>query len=444
MTGDEQIVQLDPTDILADDNSRFSLKAQRTDALAANILTTGGVLSPVEVEAIEGAKKAPHYRLTAGFYRHAAVGLLNTRDKAGLTLPAIVRAPADALERLTHQITENVEREDMSPMDTAVAIKRLIDAGVSKPDVRKTFARPGVNRNVKKGGTAQPQPMSNAMLNIYLAFLALPKAIQGKIHDGSVGVAAAYELGKVPAEKRQAVIDRAEADRAAELAREEKDEERYLASQKKAEESKSKAADAAAAVEAAKDEIVAAEKKVAEKTQDLRTVQAQNYDPSDTAAKSAYMEKLKGAENDLKAAQKLGKDSKNKLAKAIEAKHKAEALAVEKAAEAAGDAVKGREGKAGKGKGAAIGPKEVQKAAAKEGAAGTGYTPLTLSEIRDAVKEVAAGKVGADDRTAAIAKEFKACFDGIHTPKMLAETINQLLDKMGAVLPQKAETPAKK
>lgn len=433
---EDQIVQLDPKDVLADDNSRFSLKPIRIDGLAANILETGGVLSPVEVEAIEPApKKGPKFRLTAGFYRHAAVEMLNTRDKAELTLPAIIRAPVDGLERLRHQVTENVEREDMSPMDTAVAIKRLIDAGVSKPDVRKTFSRPGINKGAKKNGTAL-QPMSNAMLNIYLNFLNLPKGIQEKIHTGAVGVAAAYELGKVPADKRQAVLDRAEADRAAELAREERDEEKFLSTQKKAEEAKTKVEEILAVVEETKTSIVEHQKMVADKTAALRAVQAEEYDPADSAGKSAYMEKLKAAEADLKAAQKLSKDVQNKLAKALEQRNKAQELAKEKAAEAEGAKSPTRDGKAGKGKGGAVSPKEIQKAAVKEGAS-TGYTPLTLSEIRDAVKELASGKAGADDRTVLIAKEFKACFDGIHTPKMLAETINALLDTMGASVPKK-------
>lgn len=441
---EEQIVQLDPSDVLADDNSRYGLKGPRIEALAANILTTGGVLSPVEVSIIGHTKNgSPHYRLTAGFYRHAAVTLLNARDKAGLTLPAIVRTPADAGERLMHQISENVEREDMSPMDTAVAIKRLLDVGMGKPDVRKVFARDGRGAGKakgKNGAAVQAQPLSNAMLNIFLAFLTLPKAIQGKIHDGSVGVAAAYELGKVPPEKRQAVLERAEADRAAELAKEEKDEERYLASQKKAVEAKEKADEAVKAVEVAKDEIVLAEKKVAEKTQDLRTVQAQNYDPSDTAAKTAYMEKLKAAENDLKAAQKLGKDVKNRLAKALTTKNDAEEKAAQRLSEADGD--KKEKAKAGRGKSGSVGASEVQKAARAEGAT-TGYTALTLAEIRDMVKELASGKVGADDRTAMITREFKRGFDGEHTPKMLAEALNMLLDKMGATLPKK-EAVAKK
>lgn len=430
MTG-EQIVQLDPSEILADDNSRFNLKRERIEALAANILQVGQVLSPVEVEAIEPSGKGkPAHRLTAGFYRHAAVELLNSRDKAGLTLPVIVRSTTDKLERLRHQISENVEREDMSPMDTAVAIKRLLDAGTDKPTIRQTFARPGVNAKAKgKNGNVQLQPMSNAMLNIFLRFLDLPKAIQQKIHDGTVGVAAAYELGKVPAEKRQAVLDRAEADRLAAAQREEKDEEKYLTSLRKVEETKEKVVEAVAAVETAKDGVAESEKMVAVKTQDLRTVQAENYDPSDSKAKAAYMEKLKAAETDLKAAQKLLKDSKNKVAKALESKAKAEDAAKEKAAEPK------REGKAGKGKSTAVNPTDIKKAAQAEGAS-TGYAPLNLGEIREAFKDLASGKYAIDDRGVLVMKLVKSLTDGAETPKLFAESLGKLLDSMGCSLPK--------
>jgi hypothetical protein len=43
-------VQLDPSKVLADDNTRFNLKATRIASLAENIIEQGGVIEPVEVE----------------------------------------------------------------------------------------------------------------------------------------------------------------------------------------------------------------------------------------------------------------------------------------------------------------------------------------------------------------------------------------------------------
>src|SRR5438132_13277129 len=125
----EQTVQYyDPKDVVADDNIRFNLKSLRTEELAQSILEQGQVLQPVGVHFPNGEKK-PH--LIFGFYRHAAVLALN-KEGAGLKLPAIVLSPEDVVARMKTQIAENAQREDMSPMDRAVAMKRLLDASVDR------------------------------------------------------------------------------------------------------------------------------------------------------------------------------------------------------------------------------------------------------------------------------------------------------------------------
>lgn len=89
---------------------------------------------------------------------------------------------------MTTTTTMNTNR---SPIDEALEIRRLIQQGVSKMEIRKMFARPGGRKGFKS------MPVSNSFINMRLSFLDLPKAIQEKIHDGRLGVAAAYELTKV-------------------------------------------------------------------------------------------------------------------------------------------------------------------------------------------------------------------------------------------------------
>lgn len=424
----EQLVHLDPAKVLADDNIRFNLKKTAIDTLATDILESNGVLVPVEVETLVPPQNGFTHKLTAGFIRHAAVMKLNAESKAGLTLPAIVRNTGDGLIRLRHQISENIARESMSPMDQAVAANKLLEAGVSRSEVRRVMARPGG----KKGVTIEP--LSNAMLNILLRFLELPKGIQEKIHDGRVGVAAAYELGKVPPEKRAQVLERAEKERDDQLARERKDEERWIAAEKKLADAQTQQAEALSKVDEAKAAITAAQETVKEKMQALKEVQKVDFLAMDDAGKKQTMERLKAAENDKKAALKLEKDAVNTLAKLTVVAKTAEETAKEQREklDAARKAVKPAGKKANK---AEVGPTDIQRAKKDEGVAG--YVPLSLSDIRQCVKDVTADK---DEVVSAIGKAFKDSFDGKTTPKLLVEELRVIL---GAVMQAARESMVK-
>src|SRR5258706_13915375 len=131
-----ELLELRPDDVLADDNSRFGLKKFRIERLASEILQSGGVNTPVEVEEVDPkANGGFRYRLVAGFYRHAAVSLLNQGDRQDFKLPATLFNPDTPAVRLRRQLSENMERENQSPMDKAVAIKKLKAAGASTMDV---------------------------------------------------------------------------------------------------------------------------------------------------------------------------------------------------------------------------------------------------------------------------------------------------------------------
>lgn len=396
----EQIVQLKPSEILADDNSRFSLKKFRIDSLAHSILETGRI-APIEVEELPKPVNGFRYKLISGYYRHAAVEQLNATQGAGLSLPAIVRSVGDAQERLKLQLSENMERENQSPMDQAVAIKKLLDAGVPRPEIRRLFARPG-------SGKGAPEPASNAWVNITLSLLELPKSIQEKIHNGAVGFAAAYELGRVPPDRRKIVLERAEAEIEAQRDREAADERKYIAAESKLLEAQSKESEALSAVEQAKEDIKKAAELEKAAAARLKEEQAAPYNTLDEKGKRAQMEKLKAAEADHKAAQKLIKDGKAALAK-LEGKAKSAAdVAAEKAAklEAARKAIKAKKGTK------AVGPKDVQKAAKAEGV-DTGHVPLSLADIRSTLKDF--GGEGVPPKVARIGGILRRYFDGIGT-----------------------------
>lgn len=407
---DDKVLQLDPASILADDNTRYGLLDYRVDALKASILAEGGVQEPVTVAVLdEATAEGQTHRLLKGFYRHAALTALN-KEGAGLTLPAIVKdEPADELSRIRLQVTENAVRTQMSPMDTAIAIRRLLDEGMPRTEVRTLFSRP----TGKKGATLVPA--SNAWVNIHLSFLDFPKAIQTKIHNGSVGVAAAYELSRVTPEKRDAVLARAEEEREKELKLDEKAEEKFLKEESKAAEARAGEEQAAAELTAAQAEKAAAAELLESATKRRDEISlTPGYLTMTPEEKKALAESLKAAQADVKGAETAVKAADKKLAKlqpeSVKASTTAQ-VAKDKLAKARQE--KAEPGKHGAAKKPAVGPANVKKAAAAEGVGKT--VPLNLADIRAFAKELATP--GGMPKVTAIGVAIKSVIDGGMTPK---------------------------
>lgn len=407
--GKDMVLQLDPAKILADDNTRYGLLEARKEILKASILAEGGVQEPISVAELDEAVDGKTHRLLKGFYRHAAVTELN-KEGAGLTLPALVRdEPADRLTRLRLQVTENVVRTNQSPMDTAVAVKELMDAGMPRAEIRTLYARPSGQKGSKL------QPASNSWLNIHLSFLDFSKAIQKKIHEGTIGVAAAYELTRVAPEKREAVLARAEEERTKELAIEEKAEAKFLKEESKLAEARAKEEQAEAELTAAKEEKATAETNLATaKEKYTEVASTPGYLTMNAEEKKKVAEAMKAAQADVKAAEKLDKDAAKKLEKlapVTEAASTAASTAKEKLAKAREE--KAAVGKQGAAKKPAVGPANVKKAAAAEGAGAP--VPINLADIRSFVKELSTP--GGFPKVTKIGEAIKRVVDGIDTPK---------------------------
>ena len=83
--------------------------------LAASLKTTG-MIQPVIVRSHEG-----RYQLVAGERRWRAAGM------AGLeTIPALIRE-VDSFTQAQMALIENIQREDLNPMDRATGYRMLID-----------------------------------------------------------------------------------------------------------------------------------------------------------------------------------------------------------------------------------------------------------------------------------------------------------------------------
>jgi ParB family chromosome partitioning protein len=139
------------------------------EALAelAESIRTQGVVQPITVREIEPGK----YQIIAGERRTRASRL------AGLeTIPAYVRRANDE-QMLEMAIVENVQREDLNPIETALAYKRLMD------ECSLTIEAVG-DRVGKKRAT----------VNNYLRLLKLPPEIQASVRDGSLSMGHARAL----------------------------------------------------------------------------------------------------------------------------------------------------------------------------------------------------------------------------------------------------------
>ena len=406
-----QVQQIEPGLIIADANSRYGLKQTRIDSLSAGITAYGSVHTPLHVETLAEPVGGKPYRVITGHYRHASVTGLN-ESGAGLPLPCIVHPPLTPAERLALQLSENMERENQSPMDMAVAMQAMLDTGSTKEQVRAAFARPGG----RKGNVVQPA--SNSFVNMTLSFLSLPKAIQTKIHSGLVGVAAAYELTKVSPEKRQAVLEKAESARLEQVNQDDKDEEKFLSTGKKAREAEAKVEADRAALAIAKELAAKAEADLKER----QAVAVRAYEATraaeatkDADAKKKAAAVQKEAEAEVQVVLKAISTSQKqveKLEKTVESasKHAADrAKALKKAREEAAKKVKV--------KGAT--PAQIKKAAAAVDA--TGHQALNASEMRKTVAALCLA--GGHPKVIAIGQAFQQCFSGVGTEKSLYDAL---------------------
>ena len=147
-------------------------------SLTASI-TEHGVIQPIIVtETIDG------YQLVAGERR------LRAAQAAGLDrIPAVVRQLADR-EQLEVALVENLQREDLDPLETADAYRQLIDEfGFSQDDLA---ARVGRARST----------VANT-----LRLLDLAPGVQAAVADGRLSEGHGRALGGLPQELQDRVLD---------------------------------------------------------------------------------------------------------------------------------------------------------------------------------------------------------------------------------------------
>jgi ParB family transcriptional regulator, chromosome partitioning protein len=132
------------------------------DAITALAESIGevGVLQPIAVRSDgEGG-----YVLVAGERRWRAA------RRAGLTeIPAVIRSTEEGAGSLTEALVENLQREDLSPLEEAAAFRQLLDDfGMSHEEVGAKVGR------------------SRSAITNTIRLLQLPAAIQGMLERGEL------------------------------------------------------------------------------------------------------------------------------------------------------------------------------------------------------------------------------------------------------------------
>lgn len=194
MTRDLLCVPLDMIDAGEDYNSR-KYSAADIKLLADEMLATGRQLQPVGL-ALNGDGL---YRLVYGFRRYKALKMLQTKVEDSHPLKQIegVLLDVDAQDHKTlfeYNVRENTNRMDLSPVDQAYALDRLVN------EFNETLT-----------AAARIMGKSKAWASQTIALLKLPPHIQKRVHEGQLGAQTAYELSRLDSEQLEAAIQEMDA-----------------------------------------------------------------------------------------------------------------------------------------------------------------------------------------------------------------------------------------
>ena len=179
----DSVVFIDINEIKPNENQpRKNFDEDKIAELAASILEHG-IIQPIVVR-----EKTNGYEIVAGERRYRAA------RKAELkTVPCLVRELTDEQNMLL-AIIENMQREDLNPIEEAQAIEKMIKTyGLTQEQVSKSLAK------------------SRPYITNALRLLRLPEKVQDMISSGSLSSGHARALVAIGDEKKQiALAERAE------------------------------------------------------------------------------------------------------------------------------------------------------------------------------------------------------------------------------------------
>ena len=133
----------------------------------ADSIREHGVVSPLIVSELDGGR----YRIIAGERRWRAARLAELEE-----IPAIVR-PLDEIERMEAALIENIQREDLNPLEEALAVRALMEkCGLTQ------------EKAAERLGRSRP-----AVANL-LRLLTLPEPALDMLRDGKLSAGHARAL----------------------------------------------------------------------------------------------------------------------------------------------------------------------------------------------------------------------------------------------------------
>ena len=161
---------------------RARMDDERLEELTRSI-KTNGVIQPIVVR-----QAGDRYQIIAGERRWRAA------MKAGLLrVPVVVREVASGQERsiLEMALIENIQREDLNPMDEAVAYRRLAD-----------------EFRLRQEDIAAAVGKDRATVANHLRLLKLPAEVQAEVASGTLSMGHARALLSLPTEAEQRRVGR--------------------------------------------------------------------------------------------------------------------------------------------------------------------------------------------------------------------------------------------
>ena len=169
-----EIIELSLEQIIPDENQCRKIFEKNSLAELASSIKQHGVIQPVIVRKIDGINK---YQLIAGERRCRAAKI------AGLeTIPAVIRLH-DKSERMTIALIENIQRENLNPLEEARAIETLL--------ARCSLTHSQVAASIGR---------SRAAVSNLLRLLNLDDEVQEMIHAGFLEMGHAKALLGLPSQ----------------------------------------------------------------------------------------------------------------------------------------------------------------------------------------------------------------------------------------------------
>jgi len=165
-----------------DQQPRHQLDETRLNELARSI-KANGIIQPIVVRKIDGG-----YRIIAGERRWRAAQL------AGLMrVPVVIKEVADTerAQLLELALIENIQREDLNPIDEAAAYERLTS-----------------EFHMTQDAIASAVGKDRSSVANYLRLLKLPQEVRAEVANGRLSMGHARALLAVPDELRQRQVAR--------------------------------------------------------------------------------------------------------------------------------------------------------------------------------------------------------------------------------------------